>query len=493
MAPTERKTKHKPEKTKAGEQVLDLVISYIHDDEDRNSVSLVSRKFYEIDGIMRKRLTVHTHYYPNPSRLSKRFPFMEKLTLKGPPYIRTYHSDIRITPWIEQLALGFRYLKELHIGRLVVLDEDLETLARTRGKDLRSLKISMCEGFSTDGLRHVSKYCNQLRTLCLKYSYYSNVEDGIWLHQLALNNTVLERLHVTEWGIYYEEALTLLAKNCCNSLISLNFGECYLSKLKDAFRYAIRLERFSGLIRDKKSELVGFQFPPNIRSLSIKDVSDTEYPIVLPLLNHIRKLKYVYFNLHYECRCLLFKRCPNLEDLCTDDVCGDRGLQVIGQFCKKLRKLTHTGLVTHVGLIALAKSCINLESLEVRLKDISNEAIRCLGTHLKNLRKFRMYFAKKDGTTDPPLDSGILAMLMGCRKLEKLDIILMLGCKHGGLTDVGLEYIGKYGTNLRSLSLTRMGNSNAGLVKLSKGCPKLRKLQLRDCPFSKQVVTSCLV
>ncbi|PWA98728.1 hypothetical protein CTI12_AA015110 [Artemisia annua] len=29
-----------------------------------------------------------------------------------------------------------------------------------------------------------------------------------------------------------------------------------------------------------------------------------------------------------------------------------------------------------------------------------------------------------------------------------------------------------------------------GLVKLSKGCPKLRKLKLRGCPFSEQVVTS---
>ena len=75
-------------------------------------------------------------------------------------------------------------------------------------------------------------------------------------------------------------------------------------------------------------------------------------------------------------------------------------------------------------------------------------------------------------------------MLMGCSKLERLDIW------HGGLTDVGLEYIGKYGANLRFLHLASTGNSNAGLVKLSEGCPKLRKLKLRGCPFSEQVVTS---
>ncbi|GJS13792.1 leucine-rich repeat, cysteine-containing subtype protein [Tanacetum coccineum] len=59
-----------------------------------------------------------------------------------------------------------------------------------------------------------------------------------------------------------------------------------------------------------------------------------------------------------------------------------------------------------------------------------------------------------------------------------------------GLMDVGLEYIGKYGADLRSLSLTLVGNSNAGLVKLSEGFSKLRKLKLKRCPFSKQVVTS---
>ncbi|GKG02299.1 leucine-rich repeat, cysteine-containing subtype protein, partial [Tanacetum coccineum] len=71
-----------------------------------------------------------------------------------------------------------------------------------------------------------------------------------------------------------------------------------------------------------------------------------------------------------------------------------------------------------------------------------------------------------------------MAVLMGCRNLERLDIV-SLGCRHGGLTDVGMEYIGKYGANLRSLSLLDIANSNAGLVKLSQGCPKLRKLKLR--------------
>ncbi|GJZ65029.1 leucine-rich repeat, cysteine-containing subtype protein [Tanacetum coccineum] len=372
MAPTNSKTKHKPEITKVGEEVLDLVIPYLHDIDDRNSVSLVSRKSYEIDGITRKRLTVHTLYYPNPASLNKRFPFIEALTLKGPPsnFNVTDDYDIQITPWIEQLALEFRCLKELHIRGLVVCDEDLETLAKTRGKDLRSLKISKFEGFSTAGLRHVSKYCNQLRTLCVGRSNDIDLNDGLWLHELALNSTVLERLHVMCTDVSYAEDLTLLATNCCNSLVSLKIGACYLNKLGDAFRYAVRLEHFAGIKWDEENELAGFQFPPNTRSLSINDFSVTQYSIILPFLNHIRKLKLAFLDLCCECQCMLYERCPNLEVLHTEDVCGDKGLKVIGKFCKKLRKLFHNGLVTHVGLIALAKGCTKLECLKVRLRDI---------------------------------------------------------------------------------------------------------------------------
>ncbi|GJX58327.1 nucleosome assembly protein 1,4 [Tanacetum coccineum] len=177
-------------------------------------------------------------------------------------------------------------------------------------------------------------------------------------------------------------------------------------------------------------------------------------------------------------------RCPNLEVLLTYDVCGDAGFQIISQYCKKLRKLNHLGQATHMGLIALAQGCPNLENLDVTLLDISNEAMEYVGTYLKNLRKFRMNLVNKSCITDLPLDNGIRAMLIGCKKLERLHVSLC----HGGLTDVGLGYIGKYGHNLRSLSLEYTGESDAGLVELSIGCPKLRKLRIMECPFSEQAV-----
>ncbi|GKE82726.1 coronatine-insensitive 1, partial [Tanacetum coccineum] len=41
-------------------------------------------------------------------------------------------SRLDITPWIKEIAVKFVSLKALHIRGLVVGDEDLELLARTR-------------------------------------------------------------------------------------------------------------------------------------------------------------------------------------------------------------------------------------------------------------------------------------------------------------------------------------------------------------------------
>nr|GEY35574.1 hypothetical protein [Tanacetum cinerariifolium] len=229
------------------------------------TLSLVSRKLYELDSLTRKHLTVHAHYAQNPSRVNQRFPFIESLTLKGVPH-KDFQEflEIHISGWIVQISVKFKFLKALHIRDMLVNDDDLELLATTRD---------------------------------------------------------------------------------------------------------------------------------------------------------------------------------------THDICGDTGLQVIGLCCKKLRKLTYGERVTHMGLIALAQGCYNLEYLHVRLSDISNEAMD---------------------------------------KLRRLRISLC----NGGLTDVGLGYIGKYGHNLRYLFLGCTGESDAGLLELSKGCQKLRKLILEDCAFSEQAVAT---
>ncbi|GKB59154.1 retrovirus-related pol polyprotein from transposon TNT 1-94 [Tanacetum coccineum] len=284
-------------------------------------------------------ITVYVPYSPDPYRISQRFPFIVSLTLKGFTFEfrRQGTCGKKITTWVKEIAVKFTCLKELHIRGLYVSFEDLETLTRTRGKDLRVLKISKCYG-----------------------------------------------------------------------------------RRGDAFRYAVRLEDFSGAFYNEfeSEDNVGFKLPPNMLRFGTYDLPVTLLTSLLPHGNQLRELH-------------------------------------------------------------LKQGCTNLEYLKVNVKDMSNEAMECVGTHLKNLRKFRIISNKTYAKADKPLDNGIRAMLTGCNKLKRLYIIL----HHGELTDVGLGYIGKYGRNLKHLSLERIVESDAGLVELSKGCPKLRKLRMNNYPF----------
>ncbi|GJZ31798.1 protein SMG7L isoform X1 [Tanacetum coccineum] len=83
------------------------------------------------------------------------------------------------------------------------------------------------------------------------------------------------------------------------------------------------------------------------------------------------------------------------RELYTSNGIGDLGLKYVGQICKKLRtvkieRIDVNGdmLVSHTGLIYLAKGCPELEYLRVDVKDITNEALECIGAHLKKLIDF---------------------------------------------------------------------------------------------------------
>nr|GEY11698.1 hypothetical protein [Tanacetum cinerariifolium] len=439
--------------------VFNCVIPYIHDGDDRNSLSLVCRRWCELE---------------------------ENLS-------------IDINPWIQEIAVWFKCLKSLQIRRMDFHDSDLELLARTRGKDLRVLKIIKCDEISTDGLLYIGKYCNHLRTLCLEHNSIDN-KDGKWLHELAFKNTNIEALDCGCITIYDVKDLTLLANNCSQSLVSLKIAGVDLIHLVDVFRYAVRLEDFVGREWDKSmyedKKYAGFKFPPNMCCLGIDPLmTKTSFPLVLPFAHQLRELHLLDVRLDAYSQCSLIRRCPNLEVLYTKNHFGDMGLQVIGQSCKKLRKFKTYGLVTQMDLINMAQGCLELECLHIdHLIDISNGTLECIGIHLKNLREFHMSLSYKIcpiyryAYASFLVDNGIRAMLIGCGKLERLSIHLRP--RHGGLTDVGLGYIGKYGHNLRYLSLGYAGESDAGLVELSKGCPKLRKLEMVVCPFSEQAIAT---
>nr|GEW69181.1 hypothetical protein [Tanacetum cinerariifolium] len=235
----------------------------------------------------------------------------------------------------------------------------------------------------------------------------------------------------------------------------LRIGDCHLKHVVNIFRHGVKLEDFSSDPYIDEDE----------------EVPDVKFP--------------------WHDHCAIIHLCVNLEVLYTKDTNGDLGLQFVGHVCKKLRRITdeksgQVGLVSDVGLMALAKGCFELESLHITIKDIRNSVLECIWVNLKKLYDFGMVLHNKENLSDLHLDNGIRALLNGCTKLEKLSIHLL----PGGLTDLGWGYIGKYGQNLVDMSLGFCRDTDAGLLELSKGCPKLQKLEMSGCHFSQQALVT---
>ncbi|KAM1054013.1 hypothetical protein ACFX13_001482 [Malus domestica] len=488
--------------------VMDVVMPYLHDPKDRDAVSLVCKRWYELDALTRKHVTIALCYTTTPDRLRQRFQHLESLKLKGKPRAAMFNLIPEdwggyVTPWVREIADSFHRLTCLHFRRMIVRDSDLELLAETRGRVLQVLKLDKCSGFSTDGLFHIGHSCRNLRTLFLEESSIKE-KDGNWLHELAENNTVLETLnfYMTDLIKVKIEDLEHIAKNC-RSLSSVKTSDCEILDLVGFFRNAAVLEEFCGGFFNEQSERYSVvTLPQKLCRLGLTYMGKKEMPIVFPFATLLKKLDLLYALLDTEDHCTLIQRCPNLEILETRNVIGDRGLEVLARSCKRLRRLRiergadepdmehEEGVVSQRGLMALAQGCLEIEYVAVYVSDITNACLEYIGTYSKNLCDFRLVLLDREVTiTDLPLDNGVRALLRGCQKLRRFALYL----RRGGLTDLGLSYIGQYSQNVRWMLLGYVGESDAGLLAFSKGCPSLQKLEMRGCCFSERALADAVM
>ncbi|CAL9134898.1 unnamed protein product [Musa textilis] len=484
---------------------LEFVLGYVDDPRDREAVSLVCKKWYQIDAFSRKHVTIAICYSTSPERLRRRFPNLESLKLKGKPRAAMFNLIPEdwggyAGPWVREIANAFNCLKSLHLRRMIVKDDDIGVLVKARGHMLESLKLDKCSGFSTDALFLVSRSCRCLRTLFLEESSITE-NDGKWVYEIAVNNPVLETLnfYMTELRVTPQD-LELLAKNC-RSLVSLKISECDISDLVNFFRIATSLEEFGGgSFNDQVGEADSYkkiQFPPKLCCIGLIYMGKNEMDILFPFAAALKKLDLQYTFLSTEDHCQLIQRCPNLEVLEVRNVIGDRGLEVVAQTCKKLRRLRiergddeqgledEQGRVSQVGLSTLAQGCLKLEYLAVYVSDITNAALECIGTFSKNLCDFRLVLLdREERITDLPLDNGVRSLLRGCTQLRRFALYL----RPGGLSDIGLGYIGEYSNNVRWILMGNVGESDRGMQLFSQGCPRLQKLELRSCCFSERAL-----
>ncbi|KAJ0764136.1 putative leucine-rich repeat domain superfamily [Helianthus annuus] len=275
-----------------------------------------------------------------------------------------------------------------------------------------------------------------------------------WLHELAMNNTQLETLkfYMTDLSQVSFNDLGLIGERC-KSLVSVKIGYSEILDLIGFFRSAVSLEEFSGgCFNNESEEYANLAYPLRLCRLGMNYMSTNEMPIVYPFASRLKKLDLLYAFLDTKDHCVLLQWCPNLEVLETRDVIGNKGMEVLARPCKKMKRLRiergadeqeledEEGVVSQRGLTAISLGCLDLEYIAVYVSDITNAALESMGMNLKNLCDFRMVLLdKKEVITNLPLDNGIRSLLSGCNKLRRFALYL----RPGGLTDVGLTYIGQ--------------------------------------------------
>jgi transport inhibitor response 1 len=170
------------------------------------------------------------------------------------------------------------------------------------------------------------------------------------------------------------------------------------------------------------------------------------------------------------------------------DTVEDKGLQAVGASCKELRDFrVYPGSkggeagqgVTEEGLAYIAQGCPELRSILYFCGQMTNAAVEAMAKGCPSLLSFRLCImepSRPDHTTREPMDEGFGAIVRSCASLRRLSL-------SGLLTDRAFEYIGMYAKSLERLSVAFAGESDAGLQHVLRGCPCLKKLEVRDSPF----------
>ncbi|TKY59348.1 TRANSPORT INHIBITOR RESPONSE protein 1 [Spatholobus suberectus] len=497
--------KRKKENSKSNsifpEEVLELVLGMVKSRKDKSSVSLVCKKWYDAERWSRRSVFIGNCYSVSPEILTRRFPNIRSVTLKGKPRF----SDFNLVPanwgadihsWLVVFADKYPWLEELRLKRMTVTDESLKFLALSF-PNFKALSLLICDGFSTDGLAAIATNCKNLTELDIQEN---GIEDksGNWLSCFPESFTSLEVLNFANLqnDVNFRALEKLVGR--CKSLKTLKVNKSVtLDQLQRLLVHAPQLgELGTGsfsqeLTTQQSSELESaFKNCKNLHTLSGLWVATAQYlPVLYPACTNLTFLNFSYAPLDSDDLAKLLVHCPKLQRLWVVDTVEDKGLEAVGSHCPLLEELRvfpadpfDEGIahgVTESGFIAVSQGCPRLCYVLYFCRQMTNVAVATVVQNCPDFTHFRlciMHPRQPDYLTRESMDEAFGAVVKTCTKLQRLAV-------SGFLTDLTFEYIGKYAKNLETLSVAFAGRSDEGMLSVMNGCPKLRKLEVRDCPF----------
>ncbi|KAF7803557.1 protein TRANSPORT INHIBITOR RESPONSE 1-like [Senna tora] len=492
------------------DEVLERVLSMLKSHKDRSSVSLVCKEWYNAERWSRRHVFIGNCYSVSPEILTRRFPNIRSVTLKGKPRF----SDFNLVPpnwgadihsWLIVFAKKYPLLEELRLKRMTVTDESLEFLSLSFS-NFRALSLMSCDGFSTDGLAAIATNCKNLTEIDIQENGIQD-KSGSWLSCFPESFTSLEVLNFANLQNDVNfDALERLV-NRCKSLKTLKVNKSIT--LEQLQRLLVRAPQLAELGSGSFSqELTTQQYSDlesafnNCKSLHTLSGLWAATPQYLPVLYHactnLTFLNLSYSTLDSDDLSKLLVHCPNLRRLWVLDTVEDKGLEAVGSYCPLLEELRvfpadpfEEGIVhgvTESGFIAVSYGCRRLHYVLYFCRQMTNAAVATVVQNCPDFTHFRLCIMnphQPDYLTNEPMDEAFGAVVKTCTKLQRLAV-------SGLLTDLTFEYIGKYAKNMETLSVAFAGSSDWGMQCVLEGCPKLRKLEIRDSPFGNAALLSGL-
>ncbi|KAK8969440.1 Transport inhibitor response 1-like protein [Platanthera guangdongensis] len=516
------------------ENVLENVLCFLTSRRDRNAASLVCKSWYRAEAQTRIELFIGNCYAVSPSRAVGRFRRVRSLVLKGKPRFADFNLvplewGARLTPWLTAMAPAYTCLEQICLKRVTVADDDLFLLACSFPR-FRDLSLICCDGFTTAGLAIIAQNCRygihlsiqgisdrfttaglyqfeswfsstrNLRSLDLIENDVEDDEDEAvdWVSMFPPGNTCLESLvfDCVACPVNFEALASLVARSPflqrlrVNEHISAGHLCQLLARAPQITDLGTGSFAASGDADDAETALESaFHASKSLSCLSgFRGIAAEYLHTIHPVCAHLTSLNFSYALISPQQLTPIITCCPNLETLWVLDSVGDDGLQMVAASCRKLKKLTvfpleatedSEGSVSDVGLIAISAGCRKLRSILYFCQRMTNNAVVTMSQNCQELVVFRLCIMgrhRPDHLTGEPMDEGFGAIVKNCKNLTRLAV-------SGLLTDVAFAYIGKYGKLLRTLSVAFAGNTDLSLRYLLQGCPRLQKLEIRDCPF----------
>ncbi|CAH9129897.1 unnamed protein product [Cuscuta epithymum] len=486
------------------ENVLKHVLCYVTDRRDRNATSLVCKSWYRIEAMTRSEVFIGNCYAVSPQRVRDRFSRVKSLIVKGKPRFADFGLlppdwGARVDAWITAFSQPYGALEKLYLKRMVILDEDMQALAEAF-PNLEELVVVCCEGFGTMGLAFVAGECRKLRVLELMECDIDD-EEMDWISCFPGDETCLESLafDCVINDVNYNALERLVMRSPYLKKLKLN----QVASIEQLYKLMVRAPQLThlgtGSFRpseegdgEQEEELnyaSAFAACKSLVSLSgFREIHPDYLPSIYPICANLTTLNFSFADINAEQLKAVICHCHKLQVLWVLDSVCDEGLKAVAETCKDLRELRvfprnadedADGPVSEIGLVAVSEGCKKLNYILYFCQRMTNAALLTFSQNLPDIVVFRLCIMgrhRPDPVTGEPMDEGFGAIVKHCKNLTRLSI-------SGLLTDQVFSYIGEYGKLVRTLSIAFAGDSDLGLKYVLEGCPKLQKLEVRDCPF----------